>query len=84
MSKGLCFSVNRGNGYRLMVDRSSSKRCVPIRIRLAVIPLVSFITKNLISGFSSLYYNRAINLIGKELSCRESRCRIVADLARLK
>ena len=24
------------NGYRLMVDRSSSKRCVPIRIRLAV------------------------------------------------
>ena len=24
------------NGYRLMVDHSSSKRCVPIRIRLAV------------------------------------------------
>lgn len=24
------------NGYRLTVDRSSSKRCVPIRIRLAV------------------------------------------------
>ena len=26
---------------------------------------------------------RAINLIGKELSCRESRCRIEADIARL-
>ena len=29
------------------------------------------------------YINRASNLIGKELSCRESRYRIVADLARL-
>ena len=26
---------------------------------------------------------RAINLIGKELSCRESRYRIMADIARL-
>ena len=49
-----------------MVDRSSSKRCVPIRVRLAV------------------YNYRAINLIGKELSCRESRCRIMADIARKK
>ena len=30
----LCFFFN---GHRLMVDRSSSKRCVPIRIRLAVL-----------------------------------------------
>ena len=52
-----------------MVDRSSSKRCAPIRIRLAV-----------------RYYNkriRAINLIGKVFSCREKRCRVGADIARL-
>ena len=33
---------NKVNGYRLMVDRSSSKRCVPIRIRLAVCTLYYF------------------------------------------
>ena len=55
------------NGYRLTVDRSSSKRCVPIRIRLAVREKI---------------IHRVNNLIGKELSCRESRCRIVADLTR--
>lgn len=49
-----------------MVDRSSSKRCVPIQIRLAVL----------------LIYFRVNNLIGKGFSCRENRCRIVADLTR--
>ena len=56
-------------GYRLMVDRSSSKRCAPIRIRLAVL----LVQKQFI---------RAINLTGKGLSCRESRYRIVAYIAR--
>ena len=57
------------NGYRLTVDHSSSKRYVPIRIRLAVRIDIGII--------------RAINLIGKELPCRGSRCRIVADIARI-
>ena len=48
-------------GYRLMVDHSSSKRYVPIRIRLAV---------------------RVSNLIGKGLSCHESRYRFNSDLTR--
>ena len=51
-----------------MVDRSSSKRCAPIRIRLAVYIIYLILRVN--------------NLIGKGLSCRESRCRIVADLTR--
>ena len=62
-----------------MVDRSSSKRCVPIRIRLAVyfFIIVKCYKANLFIKI------RAINLIGKEFSCRESRYRIVADIARL-
>ena len=44
-----------------MVDHSSSKRYVPIRIRLAV---------------------RVSNLIGKGLSCHESRYRFNSDLTR--
>ncbi len=53
-----------------MVDRSSSKRCALIRIQLAV--------------FLSLYNKKRVsNLIGKGLSCRESRYRIVADLTRM-
>ena len=28
--------LKKGNGHRLMVDHSSSKRCVSIRFRLAV------------------------------------------------
>ena len=55
------------NGYKLMVDLPSSKRKVSIRIRLAVYYLLII---------------RVSNLIGKGLSCRESRCRIVADLIR--
>ncbi len=51
-----------------MADHSPSKRYVPIQVRLTVFT------------FNSIW---AINLIGKELSCRESRCRIVAGLARL-
>lgn len=50
-----------------MADHSPSKRYVPIQVRLTVFTL------------NSIW---AINLIGKELSCRESRCRIVADIAR--
>ena len=50
-----------------MVDHSPSKRYVSIQIRLTVFTVNSI---------------RAINLIGKELSCRESRYRIVADIAR--
>ena len=57
------------NGYRLMVDRSSSKRCAPIRIRLAVYIIYLILRVN--------------NLIGKGLSCRESTCRIVAGLTRV-
>ena len=52
-----------------MVDRSSSKRCVPIQIRLAV----KCYNKEI----------RAINLIGKVFSCREKRYRVGADIARL-
>ena len=62
------------HGYRLMVDRSSSKRCVPIRVRLAVY---------IFYMYNAIYNERVSNLIGKGLSCRESRCRIVADLTRL-
>lgn len=54
------------NGYRLTVDRSSSKRCVSIQIRLAV----------------GNIFLRVSNLIGKGLSCRESTCRIEAGLTR--
>ena len=57
-----------------MVDRSSSKRCAPIRIRLAVTLFCVNIENKV---------NRVSNLIGKGLSCRESRCRIVADLTRV-
>ena len=60
-----------------MVDRSSSKRCVPIRIRLAV--------KVFSNVFFCLFYKKkknklrktlrvkhgVSNLIGRELSCRE-------------
>lgn len=66
-----------------MVDRSSSKRCVSIRFRLAVFKGKSIIykKKNLYLIFIYSIY-RVSNLIGKELPCRGSRCRIVADLAR--
>ena len=57
-----------------MVDRSSSKRCAPIRIRLAV---------NLFFLAKKKKIKRVSNLIGKGLSCRESRYRIEADLTRL-
>ena len=33
----LLLIISNFNGHRLMVDRSSSKRCAPIRIRLAVL-----------------------------------------------
>ena len=33
---------------------------------------------------TSIILKRAINLIGKGLSCQESRCRIVADIARIR
>ena len=60
-----------------MVDHSSSKRCVSIRLRLAVLfyPLIKKI---------SCYYdnNRVINLIGKDPSCREGRCRLESGLTR--
>ena len=53
-----------------MVDRSSSKRCVPIRIRLAV----SFFFQKKTKGVSSS--------IGRALSCRERKYRIEAGLTR--
>jgi hypothetical protein len=74
-SNPISLSIYIYNGYRLTVDRSSSKRCVSIRIRLAV-----YIYKY----FYYIIYNRVSNLIGKELPCQGSRCRIVADLTRSK
>ena len=48
-------------GYRLMVDRSSSKRTVPIRIRLAV----KIQNKKLFSIINYFSNNKEYNLIGK-------------------
>ena len=51
-----------------MIDCSFSKQLIPILIRLAVY----------------WFKLRASNLIGKVLSCRERRYRIVAGIARKK
>ena len=62
-----------------MVDRSSSKRCVSIRFRLAVY-LIKYIVYIIYNDMYIIY--RVSNLIGKGLPCRGSRCRIVAGLIR--
>lgn len=57
-----------------MVDRSSSKRCVPIRIRLAVkvfSNVFCFIRKKNKLRKTLRVKHGVSNLIGRELSCRE-------------
>ena len=62
-----------------MVDRSSSKRCVPIRVRLAV---YMFHVTYVIINIQHSNTTRVSILIGRSFSCREKKCRIEADLTR--
>lgn len=73
-----------------MVNWSSSKRILPIRIRLAVkIDNLTNFSKDKIyvdlnsTKNSLIQFNRVNNLIGKGFSCRENRYRIKTGLTRL-